>query len=320
MWFEVRWPMFRLAPAKRRLALLICALLSVLAVWSASVVVAAPPAPDGMVTKELRTDLDQVLPQSDSQPAVATTGGLQPEEIIGPDDRWRVSPTTELPARAIAMITTYNSNFNENYSCTGTYIGPDVVLTSADCLRHSPDVVAIRVAPGFDRGEVFGHAWAKRYYYPRDWSTQLGTNWGMLIMYSKELGEQVGWLRVAAFTDSTLRSPYFMPEIAGYSGGTLMEANTPSFYGVGPKTLDYLIDTDQQHTPRGGAVRRASDDTVVGVDNRNLTMTHNRGSRITPDIVVTMENICLHLGCSFDYDIDPSLFTQRTYLPLTVMN
>lgn len=56
-----------------------------------------------------------------------------PQTIIGPDNRTKVTNTTEYPYNAIAMIETQHPN-GKYYQCTGFFIDDNTVVTAAHCI------------------------------------------------------------------------------------------------------------------------------------------------------------------------------------------
>ena len=191
------------------------------------------------------------LPSRQEDARASSTDYVRPQVVIGTDERWRVSPTTSLPARAVAHLEILDA-YGRTVFCTGTYIGPNVVVTAAHCL-YNPDlgwVYGVRVIPARDGlvqpyGYEFGtHAWVSPGWpvFPTtEW------DWGLVRMAPPGLGATVGWLTLAALRTDTLTAPDFWPTINGYPGdktfGTQWAGSKPSLYSVGAADLRYLIDT-----------------------------------------------------------------------------
>jgi glutamyl endopeptidase len=55
---------------------------------------------------------------------------LAPVSIIGPDNRYRINPTTGFPARATVLI-----NRNGSLHCTGWMVSKDTLLTAGHCVH-----------------------------------------------------------------------------------------------------------------------------------------------------------------------------------------
>ena len=86
-------------------------------------------------------------------PSAETIGPLMlasAESILGPDNRTKVSDTTNKPARMVTLIT-----LSGNQWCSGFLVAADTVVTSGHCVynrtsRRFYDAAAMRVYAGYD--------------------------------------------------------------------------------------------------------------------------------------------------------------------------
>jgi V8-like Glu-specific endopeptidase len=232
------------------------------------------------------------------------------EAIFGNDSRQRVTPTTSFPASGIAQIQMF-SNGSPYGSCTGTFVGPDAVLTAAHCLytEETGFATSIAVIPGRDGvNEPFGFQWATDAWIPEDWVStgQAQWDWGILRLPNQSLGNQTGWFQIGVLTNSSLQASSFNPTITGYPGehaGTMWSASEPAFTTVGNQYLFYTIDTTAGQS--GAAIRRGNDNAIVGIHMGSIS-TANIGRRITGDVLDYLLAACSNMGCEISRFIEGS--------------
>nr|WP_042182638.1 trypsin-like serine protease [Kibdelosporangium sp. MJ126-NF4]CEL15118.1 Glutamyl endopeptidase precursor, blaSE [Kibdelosporangium sp. MJ126-NF4]CTQ93286.1 Glutamyl endopeptidase precursor (EC 3.4.21.19), blaSE [Kibdelosporangium sp. MJ126-NF4] len=76
--------------------------------------------------------------------------GIGVQSIIGPDNRVRVNPTTNFPARATVLITR-TSGGTERQHCTGWMFGASLVLTAGHCVwSGSAFYEGLKFYPGYN--------------------------------------------------------------------------------------------------------------------------------------------------------------------------
>ena len=96
---------------------------------------------------------NEAAPPPPAPPPTETIGPLglaSAESILGPDNRSKVSDTTNKPARMVVLIT-----LSGNQWCSGFLIATNTVVTSGHCVynrstRRFYDAAAMRVYPGYD--------------------------------------------------------------------------------------------------------------------------------------------------------------------------
>jgi protease YdgD len=151
--------------------------------------------------------------------------------IIGADDRTPVL-TRAYPWSAIGRVDITTAT--EGGSCTGTLVGPDIVLTNAHCLidRETKQPIIARNTPADSpnqiifkanmvQGESFDKARVIDYRYgTNDYQGKPGDDWAILKL-DKPLGKQYGYLQWRALDFSnpkTLQATRDRLTLVGYSG------------------------------------------------------------------------------------------------------
>ena len=247
-----------------------------------------------------------------SGPATATH---REPGIIGDDDRTQVTDTTAFPYSAVALLELYDADFALAGTCTGTFVGPDVVLTAAHCLWLNGDWTKhIRVVPGKNGAdEPFGSVYATDWWLPTpyiDNGEPADFDWGLVRIPPGDITARTGWLPLAVLPDTSLTAQDFEPTIAGYpadrDGATMWQATVPAFDAVHERSLDYAIDTaggDSGAAIWSANTGRADFAHVVGVHTRGVDAGgSNSGSRIDAIMLTDLLGGCAEIHCSIDVD------------------
>jgi V8-like Glu-specific endopeptidase len=231
--------------------------------------------------------------------------------VIGADERIQITDTAFYPWRAIAYLALFDANGNEFSGCSGTFVGPDVLLTAAHCLWDAKTGFTwdIAVIPGRD-GDYFpyGYVWGENWIVPDGWIESEGTDsnfdFGLVKLSDGTMGQTVGWFVVSHLQTDTLNLPDFSPAIAGYPGdrpeGTMWAGQKASFAAVGPNFLDYTIDTFGGQS--GSAVFSADLDSpylghIAGVHILGGE-TLNSARRANMELFLGIYDQCVQIGCS----------------------
>ena len=232
--------------------------------------------------------------------------------VIGADERVQIANTSLYPFRAVAQLQLYDQFAQLTGLCTGTFIGPDTLLTAAHCLY---DPIAgwthdVAVIPGKNGAfEPYGYAFAANFWVPDGWIDTGGStlyDWGVIKMPSPALGATVGWFAVANLTTSTLSRSDFMPAIVGYPGdkplGTMWAGSKPQFLSVGAFNLSYDVDTAAGQS--GSAIFSLNTGEwflgyIVGVHTQG-GVTANTGSRIDQGLLDDILVACFVMNCTIE--------------------
>jgi V8-like Glu-specific endopeptidase len=244
---------------------------------------------------------------------VVEHSSIQPQAVLGSDDRTQITSTDEFPWSSIAWLALYDSSNQVTGTCSGTLVGPDTVLTAAHCLYEGSTgwIGNVVVVPGENSGvEPFGYEFGLDYWVPPAWILSGGADglydYGLIQLPDSAMGNSAGWMPVADMLTSTLQRVDFMPSIVGYPGdkslGTMWGQSVQSFAEVMPSTYTYDIDTFPGQS--GSAVFSANTNEwflghVVGVHD-GYNGLHNYGSRIDDVLLGDIESACSLVGCTIE--------------------
>ena len=266
---------------------------------------------------------------------VACGGSAEPDgdspisrhAVVGEDDRVRITDTTAFPWRAIAYLELYYDAEGDVGQCTGTFIGPDAVLTAAHCLWNSERgwVDRVRVVPGKNgRDEPFGSEWASGFWVPDAWVDEDEPplrDWGVVSLPDDRLGQSTGWLTLAVLGDETLATDDLEPAIVGYHGdvsphGSLWGHFADAFVAVQDSNLLYEIDATPGSS--GSAIlltNSQGDRWVVGIHAYGIDLGesegYNLGSRVTGAVLTDVRLGCQALGCSISWEFEANTSLRR---------
>ena len=142
------------------------------------------------------------------------------ESVIGPDNRARVMPTTDRPARFAALVL-FSDGGGGDFFCTGWLISSNTVVTAGHCVAPGDGtgfypVGTYRIFPGRDGAQrPYGVCRARTLYTVDKWANE-GRNafdYGA-IKLDCEIGRTTGWFGYAA-DDAPVGTPI---TVQGYPG------------------------------------------------------------------------------------------------------
>jgi V8-like Glu-specific endopeptidase len=237
--------------------------------------------------------------------------GAVEEIVLGTDERIRVNDTSVFPFSTIAFIELENADGDVFGSCTGTFIGPDALLTAGHCLwsRTNGDWVAehMRVIPGKDGDfEPFGSEYASDWWVPDQYALSGSStwDWGVIKLPNDLLTLDTGWLGITVADTDTLEDEAFQPAIFGYPAdkplGTMWGMIRPSFFLVEDFRLLYDIDTGSGQS--GSAIWSAAEGPLLGliVGIHTQSGLFNNGSRIDQELLDDLLLGCSAMECTID--------------------
>ena len=279
-----------------------------LVLWIAVLFAAAIPsgmagatAPSPHVFHDARAD-GALLPPREAATTVE-------QVVIGTDDRTPIADSSVFPFSAIAYLELEDASGEVFGSCTGTFIGPDALLTAGHCLWDAVGgdwgAAHVRIIPGKDGDfEPFGSQYAEDWWVP-DAYAETGLSewdWGVINLANDLLSLDTGWLSVSILDSESLESPDFLPAIVGYPGdkpaGTMWGHIRPAFASVEAFTLRYDIDTAPGQS--GSAIWSAGEGPLLGV----IVGIHtsggllNSGQRIDEELLDDLLIGCSAMDCS----------------------
>ena len=270
-----------------------------------------PPASKGVAHHVL------AAPATDSSESVRfiqPDGSRQPKLIIGPDSRVQVTDTTVDPYKKIVHLIATDEDEGVAFRCTGSFIGPKVVMTSAHCV-WTPSLGGwadtVEVIPARNADQIpFGSEFADTASVPTEWIESLsdGNNipdwsqdYALLVMEDSSLGATVGSMTIGVLGDEELNDPSFNPTTAGYPGdkqeGTMWLGSDTAFTEVLDDHLVHVIDSWAGQS--GSPLWRGSDELIVGIESLEGEI-DNVALRITQDVVDGLEQMCEEEGCTFN--------------------
>lgn len=182
---------------------------------------------------------------------------IEPRKVIGSDERWTVTDTTQKPYSAICKLLMAFEKNGQLYAYVGSgfLIADDFVMTAAhnlyDHMSKLGQVQSVQVVPGAMPGQKpFGEtSESASFYIPKNWYAKHDTDYDFgLIKLRKPLGQNAGTLKLITFDGPEQKNI----ELAGYpytEGQNLEQmymytAKGDTIRKTGRRTLLHTIDSD----------------------------------------------------------------------------
>jgi len=177
-------------------------------------------------------------------------GRLAPEVVIGPDDRVRITATTQFPWRSICSLL-ITAGDGSRWIGTGWFAGPRLVVTAGHCVfmrNQGGWVRSIEVIPGRSATQrPYGSRVATSFRSVQGWTQNQDRNYdygAILLTGGAALGNQVGWFGFATRSDSELNS--YILNLSGYPGDKPVGTqwwHAQRTQSVAARTIVYQTDT-----------------------------------------------------------------------------
>ena len=178
----------------------------------------APAAEDSGYSAAVHGQL--FAPTRDLLPAVV---GVSAADVHGPDTRVRAYPGTGNHKNIVYLE--IERNDGSGSSCTGTIVGPGVVLTAAHCghgSRGDSSIYSIRVVPGKDgSSEPWGSQFGDLVDYPRGWTDSPDPayhvyDYALVYLPDRTLTDRVGVFpgKITVLSDAELLAPSLAPTVS----------------------------------------------------------------------------------------------------------
>jgi V8-like Glu-specific endopeptidase len=213
------------------------------------------------------------------------TGGVQPNSVIGKDDRIKITATTSYPWRtATKLIVTFPKGKG---GCTGTIVAAKYVLTAGHCVYNKTYggwAKKIEVIPGLSGTyKPYGSALATKLRSYTGWTSSQKADHDIgLITLDKSIGNTTGWLGYAYYPSiSGVTS-----NITGYPEDKDNGLYPYYYYGsIASSTsyrLSYQIDTSGGQSGSGIYYKSGDKRYVFGVHTKDTSSPtgYNSGTRL----------------------------------------
>lgn len=221
-----------------------------------------------------------------SSPANPGTNALsiQPESVIGADDRILISPTTSYPWRAQAKLYVKYPN-GKTFICSGTLINPKYLISAGHCVFDKGQggwATSIEIIPGLDNNyKPYGSVYASYMRTYQGWTIDENSNYDIsLITLNSAIGNTVGWFGYTYYANPTGVSA----NIVGYPGDRDNGLRMYFHYGPVLSTdtyfINYTIDTAPGQSGSGVYYITNGNRYVIAAHSYGRG-TYNSGTRLT---------------------------------------
>jgi len=242
-------------------------------------------------------------------PVQPADGSFSVANVIDQDNRLQITNTQKYPFRAICSLLMTGSNGRQAIG-TGWFAGPNLIVTAGHNLFNN-DIIGpgwiqqVTVYPGRNGNSIplSEVAMQNQLGVSESWLNQgpdaQQLDYGV-IRLTGGLGSKVGWFGLRYWPSSELQGKQF--NVVGYPQETSQIPPWTMWYDiglitfVGQRTLQYKMDTTpgdsgcpviawvDDRTENGSMI-------VVGIHNYGFGNSYNQGTRVTPSVIDTIQQL-----------------------------
>ncbi len=222
------------------------------------------------------------------------------EVVIGSDDRKPVNDTTKYPSNCICKLY-ITAQDGSQWVGTGTYIGPNCVLTASHCVyiaQRGGWVKEIEVVPALNKepNRPYGSDLSSVFYCPTGYINNGNQKYDFAaIITNHPYGEEIGSVEFTNLTDEELKN--LLVTVDGYPGEIPQneyQGELQYFHSLGIKEVNNEIifyDVDTTGGESGSLVMYMNNEKIYGCGIHNIgSIAGNSATRINDRVFDIINN------------------------------